>query len=83
MKGVKGHLIEYRNPNPSQYDFILMSNVGNHFLNYYMHDSRIILGLTREFEENSVVNLEKINLLQIAHQNHLAKLGIASLTPKL
>jgi hypothetical protein len=83
MKGVKGHLIEYRNPNPSQYDFILMANVGSQMLNYYMHPSRIILGLTRESEENSDVNWEKINILQSAHDSILAKFGIAALSPKL
>jgi len=50
MKGVKGHLIEYRNTNPSQYNYLLKANIGKQFLTYYMHSSRIIMGITRESE---------------------------------
>jgi hypothetical protein len=47
MKGVKGHLIEYKNPNPAKFNYFIKANVGNQAIRYYMHDSRILLGLTR------------------------------------
>jgi hypothetical protein len=46
MKGIKGHLIEFRNENPQKYNYFLRANIDKQFVNYYMHDSRIILGLT-------------------------------------
>jgi len=47
MKGIKGHLLEYKNTNTNKYDYILKANIGKQSIRYYMHASRIILGLTR------------------------------------
>jgi len=48
MKGIKGHLIEYPNPDPKKYNYFLKLNVGSQAVMVYMQPSRIILGLTRE-----------------------------------
>lgn len=37
IKGIKGHLIEYNNPNPNKYDIIFKASVGNQSINIYMH----------------------------------------------
>jgi hypothetical protein len=44
----EGHLVEYRNPYPQKHNFILTVNVGKQMVDYYMHDSRFQLGLTKE-----------------------------------
>jgi len=46
MKGVKGHLIEYKNPDPKKYDIIFRASIGDNSVNLYMHESRILVGLT-------------------------------------
>jgi hypothetical protein len=48
MRGIKGHLVEFKNTNPQKYNYFIRSNIGSSPINYYIHDSRIILGLTRE-----------------------------------
>jgi len=45
MKGLKGHLIEYRNIDPTKYNYFLKVTMGNSRMAYYMHPSRILIGL--------------------------------------
>lgn len=67
MKGIKGHLIEFRNNNPEKYDYLMKANIGKQVVTYYMHDSRIILGLTRESVDDCKVEQEKVNTLLTSH----------------
>ena len=67
MKGIKGHLNEFRNSNPEKYDFLMKANIGKQVVTYYMHDSRIMLGLTREAVDDCKVEQEKINTLLASH----------------
>jgi hypothetical protein len=48
LRGVKGHLLEYKNIKPEKYDYFLRVNVGKKQMFYYMHSSRIIMGKTVE-----------------------------------
>jgi|LakMenEpi03Aug12_release.lakeMendotaPanAssembly.Ray.scaffolds.fasta_scaffold6172744_1 hypothetical protein len=48
MKGLKGHLIEYRNKDPIKYNYFLKTGVGDNKMAYYMHSSRILIGLVVE-----------------------------------
>ncbi len=48
LRGVKGHLLEYSNPDPSKYNCFFSANVGKQAIDYYIHGSRILLGLTEE-----------------------------------
>lgn len=83
MKGIKGHLIEFRNPDPEKYDFLMKANIGKQIVTYYMHDSRIILGLTREAVDDCKVEQEKVNALLASHQQVLEKYGLSPTLPKL
>jgi hypothetical protein len=47
MRYIKGHLIEYKNKNSNDFNYILRGSVGKEEISYYMHDSRIMIGLTR------------------------------------
>lgn len=67
MKGIKGHLIEFRNPSPEIYNFLMKANIGKQVVTYYMHDSRIMLGLTREEVDDCKVDKEKVATLLTAH----------------
>lgn len=64
---MKGHLVEYRNPNPQKYNFILSANIGKQMVDYYMHDSRILLGLTEEDIDNCKVDPSQVKMLQQTH----------------
>lgn len=83
MKGIKGHLLEFRNENPAKFNYFLRANVGRQFVNYYMHDTRIILGLTREAVEDSRVDPHKVALLFASHQALVEKLALSPPSPKL
>ena len=37
MRGIKGHLVEFKNKAPEKYDFLMRANVGNQMVTYYMH----------------------------------------------
>lgn len=37
LSGVKGHLLEYRNSDPSLYNCIVTANIGKQTVDYYMH----------------------------------------------
>jgi hypothetical protein len=83
MKGIKGHLIEFKNESPSKYNYFLRANIGRQMVNYYMHDSRIILGLTRETIDDCKVDLDIVNRLIDSHRKVLQKHGLSPPTPKL
>ena len=46
MKGRKGHLIEFKNKKPSEYNYLMRVSIGSSRISYYMHSSRILMGLT-------------------------------------
>lgn len=76
MKGVKGHLVEYRNPDPQRYNCIITANFGKQIVDYYMHDSRILLGFTEEDTDNCIVEQKQVQMLQNTHRAILQKFGI-------
>lgn len=57
MKPFRGHIIEFANPDPSIYNYIFGSKVGNDTIRIYAHESRILLGLTKE--ENETIEIDE------------------------
>lgn len=49
-------MIEFPNPNPEMYNYIFGSKVGNDVIRIYAHESRILLGLTKE--ENEKIEID-------------------------
>ena len=72
----KGHLIEYQNLDPSKYDYILRINIGDKKICYYMHDSRILCGLTMKEDESRIVDLKVIQEIKDIHKSVARKLGL-------
>jgi hypothetical protein len=61
----------------------MRANVGKQMVTYYMHQSRIILGLTREDVYDCKVDPAKVQHLIDSHQKVLEKFGLTSHLPKL
>jgi hypothetical protein len=71
LRGVKGHLLEYRNPDPTKYNCFFSANVGKQAVDYYIHGSRILLGLTEEDVDDCQVQAQQVTMLQEAHRKVL------------
>ena len=52
----KGHVIEYKNPNPEKYNYLLRINIGTKRIAYYMHRGRILAGLTIHEVDNKEID---------------------------
>ena len=52
----KGHLIEYKNSDPVNFDYMLGVNIGTDRIWYFMHESRILMGLTVNHDDNRGIN---------------------------
>jgi hypothetical protein len=61
---MKGHLLEYSNPDPIKYHCFIATNIGKQFVDYYMHDSRILVGFTEEDTDNCTVEPAQVKMLQ-------------------
>lgn len=83
MRGIKGHLVEFKNRAPEKYDYLMRANIGKQMVTYYMHQSRIILGLTREEVDDCKVDPNKVRHLIDSHRKVLEKFGLSLHTPKL
>jgi hypothetical protein len=61
----------------------LKANDGDQIVSYYMHDSRIILGQTRENVDDCKVDQKIAERLLESHQKVLEKYGIVTVRAKL
>jgi hypothetical protein len=61
----------------------MRANIGKQMVNYYMHESRIILGLTREDVDDCKVDPNIVHLLMDSHQKVMEKFGLSAHQPKL
>ena len=51
MKAYRGHIVEFNNPEPEVFNYIFGAKVGNDVVRIYCHQTRILLGLTKEETE--------------------------------
>ncbi len=56
MKAYRGHIVEFENPNPKIYNYIFGAKFNNDVVRIYGHETRILVGLSKE--ESEVIEVD-------------------------
>jgi hypothetical protein len=51
MKAYRGHIVEFENSSPQTYNYIFGARFNNEVVRIYGHDTRILVGLSKEESE--------------------------------
>lgn len=61
----------------------MRANVGNTRMSYYFHPTRIIIGRTKEEEEDREVDMKVVKKIQDIHRLVLQKFNLLEVKPSL
>jgi hypothetical protein len=77
VKGLKGYILEYRNPDPEKYRHFVEVAMAGREIEYYMHPTRILVGRTVEASENREVDPAVVQGLLGLHRAFLQRHGLS------